>query len=80
MIYYHLGDFGGKNPQFGGPEIENHIIKKIANNSKTVRDREKVTIDHLEETGVALSESVVILVVVILATGMGETLHRRDSV
>ena len=41
------GDFMGKKPQSLGPEIGNPIIKKIANKSKTVRDREKVTIDHL---------------------------------
>ena len=39
-----------------------------------MRDRENVTIDHLEETGVGLSESVVILIA--MATGLGETLHR----
>ena len=32
---------GGKTHQFWGPKIRNHNIKKIANNSKTVRDREK---------------------------------------
>ena len=64
----------GKNPQFWGPEIGNPIISKIANNSKTVLDREKVTIDRLWEIAVGLSESVVILVA--MATGMGEALHR----
>ena len=37
----------GENHQFRGPEIGNPVIKKFARNSKTVRDREKVTIDHL---------------------------------
>ena len=40
-----------------GPEIAYPIITKIANSSRTVRDREKVTSDHLLETGVGLSES-----------------------
>ena len=44
LILYH---FRGKNPQFWGPEIGSPIIPKIANNSKTVQDRETVTIDHL---------------------------------
>ena len=45
-----------KKPQFWGPEIGHSIIKKIAKNSETVPDREKVT------KIVGLSESVVILV------------------
>ena len=38
---------GAKTPNFGGLEIGNSIITKIANNSKTLLDREKVTIDQL---------------------------------
>ena len=34
---------GGKTPNLGGPETGNRIIRKTANNSKTVRDRENVT-------------------------------------
>ena len=56
------------------PEIGNPIKKKTANNLKTVRYREKVTVDHLEEPGARLSESAVILVAMV--TEMGETLHR----
>ena len=67
LILYHLGDFRG-------PEIEHPIRTKIANDSKIVQDRKKVTFDHLQETGVGLSESVAILVA--MATGMGETLLR----
>ena len=74
LILYHLGDFKGENPQFSVPVIGNPIIKKIANNSKTVRGGEKVTLDHLLETGVGLSESAVVLVA--MAVGLGETLHR----
>ena len=55
------------------PKIGNPIIKKIANKSKTVLDGEKVTGDYLHETGVGLSESVVILVA--MAMGLGEMLH-----
>ena len=44
----------GKNPQFWGPEIGNPVINKTANNSKTVRDREKIAVDHLQETGAGL--------------------------
>ena len=41
MIGYFtiLGDFRGKNHQFWRPEIGNPIIKKIANNSKTVLEK-----------------------------------------
>ena len=39
-------EFGGKPSPFWGPEIGNPTINKIANNSKTVRDREKVTMDR----------------------------------
>ena len=61
-----------KPPILGAPEIVNPIIKKITNNSKMVSDREKVTIDHLKETGVGLSEFIVILVAV--PTWASETL------
>ena len=37
----------GAKPPIWGPEIGNPIVKKTVNNSKTVRDREKVTIYHL---------------------------------
>ena len=66
------GILGAKRPEMGNP-----IMTQIANNSKMVRDGEKVTIDHLYETGVGLSESVVILVA--MATGLGETLHRSPQ-
>ena len=61
----------------GGRGLVDPIIKKIAINWKTVRDREKVTRDHLWETGVVLSEFAVILVA--MATRMGETLHRSPK-
>ena len=63
----------GKTPNLG-PDIGNPILEKPANNSKTVRDREKVNVGQISETAVGLSKSAVILVAV--ATGMGETLHR----
>ena len=69
----HFGGFNGGG-QFWRPEIANPIIKKIANNAKTVRDREKVTIDHLYETENGLSEFAVFLIA--MAMGMGETLQR----
>ena len=68
------GILGAKSPNFGGPEIGNPIIKKIANNSKTVLDSETLTVDHLYEIRVGLSESAVILVT--MATGFGKMLHR----
>ena len=40
-----------------GAQIGNPIIKKMTNNLKTVEHRVKVTIDHLSEVGVGLSET-----------------------
>ena len=57
-----------------GPDIGNPFIKKTANNWKTARDREKVTIEHISKTGAELAESAVILVA--MSTWVGETLHR----
>ena len=48
MFFANAGYFIIKNPQFGWSEIRNPIINKNANNSKTVQDREKVTIDHAD--------------------------------
>jgi len=56
-----------------GPQIGNPIIKKIANNSKTVQNSEKVTIDHLWEVGVGLSNFTFRFVV--MATGSGKPGH-----
>ena len=62
LILCHFGGFQGQSLPILGPEIRNPIITKVANNSKTVRYREKVTSDHLWEIGLWLSESVAILV------------------
>ena len=70
LILDHLGGFYGQKP----PEKGNSIIKKTVSNSKMARDRAKVAIEHLQETGAGRSESTVILVT--MAMGLGERLHR----
>ena len=67
------GILGGKTPQFWKPEIRNPIIKKVANNSKKVRDTTTVYIEYYYKTLAGLSESTIILVAV--STWAGETLH-----
>ena len=49
-------------------------MQKKAYNSEMLRNTAKVCIDHYLQTAGGLSESAVIMVVV--AMGMGETLHR----